>query len=230
VAIVAASIVGVIVVLGVIGAIAGHRKSGSNAHNSNAGTAVPVANNPSSPAGFTVYRSTPDQFTVDIPKTWKAVDPTSPGAQAAMNEIVQSNPNLRSSIGTSAIQLSEKGMALLAINPVAGPDGIAANINVLARPDLTFSAGDLSKLAAALPGEYAKLDATSTGISYVTIDGHQAVRATDTLPLNTPAGTRVNVHQTQYFIGANGFLYALTLSGDDPNMTAIASSFSAAQP
>jgi hypothetical protein len=224
-AIIAGSVVAVLVVLGVIGAIAGH-SNGSNSHGPNVGTAVPVANGPTTPAGFTAFRSTAEHFTMDIPYTWKAVDPTSPGAQAAMNEIEQSNPGLRSSLAQSAIQLAESGMGLMAINPALGPDGFASNINVVAKPDLTFSASDLSQIAANLPSEYAKLGGTITGTSYVTYDGNRALRATDTLPLNTPLGTRINVTQTQYFVGANGFLYVVTLSGSDPNMAIIASTFS----
>jgi hypothetical protein len=186
---------------------------------------VPV-NSPTTPPGFTAFHSTADQFTIDIPNTWKAVDPTSPGAQAAMNEIEQSNPDLQSSFATNAIQLAEQGIVLMAVNTVMNPDGFASNINVEAKPDLTYSASDLSQLAASLPAEYAKLGGTITGTSYLTFDGHQALRLSATLSINTPLGTHVNVNETQYFVGANGFLYALTLSGSDPNLAAIASSFS----
>jgi hypothetical protein len=74
--------------------------------------------------------------------------------------------------------------------------------------------------------KYAKLGGAITGISYLTFDGHPALRSSDTLSLNTPLGTHISFKQTQYFVGANGFLYALTLSGNDPNLAAIASSFS----
>ena len=225
IAIAAGSAAVVVVVLGVIGAIAGTNKHKVNVLTSNRGSAVPV-NSPTTPPGFTAFHSTADQFTIDIPNTWKAVDPTSPGAQAAMNEIEQSNPDLQSSFATNAIQLAEQGIVLMAVNTVMNPDGFASNINVEAKPDLTYSASDLSQLAASLPAEYAKLGGTITGTSYLTFDGHQALRLSATLSINTPLGTHVNVNETQYFVGANGFLYALTLSGSDPNLAAIASSFS----
>jgi hypothetical protein len=60
----------------------------------------------------------------------------------------------------------------------------------------------------------------------VTVAGHEALRSTDTLPLTTAAGTHVNASQSQYFLGANGFLYAITISGTDPNLAAIVNSFS----
>jgi hypothetical protein len=225
IAIVAGSVVTLIVALGVIGAVAGTDKHNTNTHTSNGGEAVPV-NNPTAPAGFNAFTSTADQFTIDVPKTWKAVDPTSPGAQAAMNELEQSNPDLRSSFGQSAIQLAEQGIALMAINTQVDPGGFASNVNVEAKPALTFSASDLPQIAASLPAEYAKLGGAITGISYLTFDGHPALRSSDTLSLNTPLGTHISIKQTQYFVGANGFLYALTLSGNDPNLAAIASSFS----
>jgi hypothetical protein len=223
IAIVAGSVVTLIVALGVIGAIAGTDKHNTNTPTS--GEAVPV-NKPATPAGFTAFTSKADQFTIDVPQTWKAVDPTSPGAQAAMNEIEQSNPDLQSSFGQSAIKLAEQGIALMAISTQVDAAGFASNVNVEAKPALTFSASDLPQIAASLPTEYAKLGGTITGITYLTFDGHQALRSTDTLSLNTPLGTHISVSQTQYFVGANGFLYALTLSGNDPNLAAIASSFS----
>jgi hypothetical protein len=67
---------------------------------------------------------------------------------------------------------------------------------------------------------------TITGTSYVTLSGHEALRFTGILPVTTPLGTRINVPETQYYEGANGFLYLVTLSGSDPNIPAIASSFS----
>ena len=225
IAIVAGSVVTLIIALGVIGAIAGTAKHNTNSHTSSSGEAVPV-NKPATPAGFTAFTSKADQFTIDVPRTWKAVDPTSPGAQAAMNEIEQSNPDLQSSFGQSAIKLAEQGIALMAINTQVDAAGFASNVNVEAKPALTFSASDLPQIAASLPTEYAKLGGTITGITYLTFDGHQALRSTDTMSLNTPLGTHISVSQTQYFVGANGFLYALTLSGSDPDLAAIASSFS----
>ena len=154
------------------------------------------------------------------------MDPTSPRAQAAISDIEQSNPDLRSALGESAIRLAQSGTALLAINPAVGPDGFASDINVIAKPDPTLSASDLLQLQATLPSEYAKLGGRSTGSSYVTLDGKQALRATDTLPLKTSLGKTISVSQTQYFLGANGFIYVITFSGNDHNMAAIASSFS----
>jgi hypothetical protein len=225
IAIVAGSVVVLLVVLGVIGAVAGTKKHDTNTHLPAGAAAVPV-NSPTTPAGFTAFHSKADQFTIDLPNSWKAVDPSSPGAQAAINELAQSNPNLRSTFGQSALQLAEQGMALVALNPVVGSDGFAANVNVVAKPDLTFSSGDLSQIAAALPTELAKLGGTVTGTSYLTLGGHEALRSTDTLPITTLAGTHLKVSQSQYFVGANGFVYAITISGTDPNLAAIANSFS----
>lgn len=225
IALVTGAVVVTVVALAVIGAIAGKNKDGANSQNQ-AGAAAAAVNGGTAPRGFTAFRSTADHFSIDVPKTWKAVDPRSPGAQATMNELEQSNPDLRSSFASNAIQLAEEGTALLAINPVAGSDGFASNINVVAKPDLTFSTSDLSQIAASLPAEYAKIGGTVTGTSYLAFDGHQALRSTDILSLNTPLGGHVNVEQTQYFVGANGFLYVLTLSGTDPDLAAIASSFS----
>jgi hypothetical protein len=221
-----AVVVGLLVVIGVIGAVFGKNNDNSNSTTPNSAAAVPVANGPATPKGFTAFRSTADRFIIDVPAAWKAVNPDSPGAQAAMNAMQQSNPNLRSAFGKSAIQLAQSGIVLLAINPVPGPDGFAANINVAANADLTYSDSELPQIAAALPAEYAKLGATITGTSYVTFDGQHALRSTDTLSIKSPLGTDINVQQAQYFLGANGLLYVVTLSGSDPNLTKSASTFS----
>ena len=224
IAIAAASCLSVLVLVGVIAAATVKPRNGSPAVSS-AAPALPVGGGPTAPTGFTTFHSSADGFTIAIPETWKAVDPTSPGAQAAMNEMEQSNPNLRSAFATSALQLAEKGMALLAINPVADSQGFASNVSVDAQPDLTYSSGDLVQIASALPGEDARLGATMTGTSYVSIGGHEALRASSTLPVTTPAGAHIEVAQTQYYSGANGFVYIVTLTGSDADMAAIAASF-----
>lgn len=217
------------VLLGVIGALAaagsGHATAQSSAA-PNSATAVSAPNSPSTPSGYSTFTSKADKFSIAVPSTWKKVDPSSPGAQAAINEIERLNPGLGSALGTSAVNLAERGMLLLAVDPAAAPDGFTSSMNVVAKPDLVYSASSLTQLEAQLPGEYAKVGATITGSTIVTFDHRKALRATSSWLVNTPSGRQANIQQTQYFLGANGLLFVLTLSGTNPALPTIASTFS----
>ena len=214
-------VVGLLVVFGVIGAVAGKK-----ANKTPTAPAVPTANLPGTPSGYTSFGSSADRFHIAVPSAWKQVDPTSPGAQAAINQMVQVNPSLKSLFPGGAQQLAADGIALVAIDPSPTASGSASNVNVLARPDLTYSDSELNQLASELPAELSRAGVRSTGIRIVVFAGHRALRATDMLPLKTPSGAQVTIDQTQYYVSGNGFLYVITLSGDDPAMTTIASSFS----
>ena len=211
-----------------IGAVAGKNQSGTTssppAHNP--ASASPAPNTPTTPIGYTLFRSSADRFSIAIPRTWKAVDVTSPGAQAAINQLEQTNPNLDTSFGQSALRLAEQGIVMMAVSVTPNAEGFSSNVNVTAKPDLTYTDADLTKIASQLPAELSKLGATSVHTSYVTFDGRRALKSTDSLPLNTPSGTKILVDQTQYFVGTNGLLFAITLSGNDPALATIASSFS----
>ena len=217
----------VLVALGIIGAVANHDKTGSNSSLSrNPASAVSAPNSPATPAGYSTFRSTADRFAIDVPNTWKEVDITSPGAQAAMNELSQANPKLRSTLGQSALQLAESGMVLMAINPVLGSQGLASNVNIVAKPDLTYSDTDLPQIAAQVSNEYSKLGGKIANTAYVTLDGRKALRITGALPVNSPDGTRATADQVQYYVGANELIFVITLTGDDPALQEVASTFS----
>jgi hypothetical protein len=210
--------------LAIIGAVVGHQDSARGPVHANAGAAVSVPGDSYTPAGFTQFRSAADRFSIAVPEGWRSVDITSPGAQAAITQIEQSNPKLGSAFGQSALSMAESGMVLMAINPV--PEGnFAANVNVVAHPAPAFSDSDLSQIRSSLATTYSKLGAKVTGTSYMTLDNHRALRETDIISLNLPDGSTVRVNQTQYFLGANGFVFEITLTGDDPNLNTIANSF-----
>ena len=153
---------------------------------------------------------------------------SSPGAQAELNEMLQLNPSLTTLFPGGLQQLTQEGMALVAVNPNPSAAGFASNVNVLVKPDPDYSDSDLNELASGLPAELARVGAESTGSRVVTFDGHRALRATDVLALNTPGGAKVSVGQTQYYVSANGFFYVVTLSGADPELATIANTFSTA--
>ncbi|MGH9121088.1 MAG: hypothetical protein ACRDYC_03955 [Acidimicrobiales bacterium] len=193
--------------------------------NTGRGGPVPI-NRPGTPAGLTAFGSTAYHFMIDVPGTWEAIDPSSPGEQAALREMEQMNPDLGSSLSQGASQLSQSGIRLVAINPVEGSDGLTSNLFVIAQKASNYSSSLLYQMADAFPAAVAEVGGTVTGTSFVTIDGHRALRATDTVSMFGPLGTETVIDQTVYAVGANGFVYSITLTGNDPDMAAIASTFS----
>jgi hypothetical protein len=225
IAIIAGAVVAVIAVLAVIGAVAGSTKKGNSSTTPNEGAATPAPRTAGTPAGYTNYSSAVDGFHIAIPDTWKAVDPQNAGAQAAMNEVERDNPKLNTGQMKSAIQLAQAGTVVWAVNPTPGTGGFNSNVAVLAKPDVTFSDSDLSVLEASLPAQYAKIGITITNTNITTLDGLSALQVETVFHINTPLGTPISVDETQYFLGANGFLFVINLAGDSPDLSTIASTF-----
>lgn len=211
----------------VIAAVVAHGKSNNNTStgSANHATARPSLSASGTPAGYTNFTSAADRFRLAVPSSWRQIDMNSPGAQAAMNEVAQANPAYKSTFAQGALKMAESGMVLMAINPVPDASGFASNVNVVAKPAPGFSQSDLQQLAAVVPAQLARVGITVTGTSTATIGGQAAMRMAMTQTLNTPTGTQLTVDETQYYVGANDFLFVITLSGDDPALTTIPSTF-----
>ena len=93
------------------------------------------------------------------------------------------------------------------------------------KPAPGFVDADLGQIRNALPGEYTKIGATLLGITTITLDGHQALKTTANLPVNTDLGNTLVASQTQYVLGANDFIYIITMTGTSPDLPTIAATF-----
>jgi hypothetical protein len=175
------------------------------------------------PSGYSEFADQADSFRIAVPASWHQVNLTSPGAVAAMQEIEANNPDL-AALGSGSSLVAE-GMKFFAINPALDAS-LAASVNVDVRPALGVTDGDLSQLAAELPGEYQRLGATLLGTTTISMAGHQALQATIELPINDLSGNQVTADEVQDFVAANSFVYVVTLTGTNPDLASIAATFS----
>jgi hypothetical protein len=172
------------------------------------------------PTGYQTFSDQADHFSIAVPSSWRSVDPASPGATAAFEQLQQTNPNFKRAFGGNIASLLANDVKFLAVDPVSQATE-APNINVIVKPAPGFVDADLGQIRSALPGEYTKLGATLLGITTVTLDGHQALKTSANLPINTDVGTTVVASQTQYILGANDFIYIITLTGTSPDLSTI---------
>jgi hypothetical protein len=186
------------------------------------GTAVASPSASGTPAGYQTFSDQAARFSVAVPSSWRSVDPTSPGAAAAFQEIQQANPNFRN--GPSIASLLANDVKFLAVEPGIQTT-FAANVNVIAKPAPGFVDADLGQIRSGVPGEYAKIGATLLGLTTVTLDGHQTLKVSGKLPVNTPLGTTIVASQVQYILGANDFIYIITLTGTNPDLSTIVTTF-----
>jgi hypothetical protein len=184
------------------------------------GTGAQVA----TPAGYVTFTDPSDGFSIAVPGSWRQVDPNSPTAQATIDELEKSNPNLQTALGSGVADLTAKGIKFLAIDPVVA-GGIAPNVNVIAKPALGFGSKNLAQLKQALPGQYAQVGAQLQDLTVVTFAGRSALEAVLDLPLSGVGGSKLTAQETQYFVAANNYLYVVTLTGTSPDLDQVASTF-----
>jgi hypothetical protein len=220
----------------VLVSVGGHSSKGSSAiSNSGSGVIPPPTTSPASsptappttggvPAGYAPFVDQTDGFSIAVPTAWRQLDPTSPGAAAIFAQLGQDNPNLKTVLGPDLSTLISKQVKILALD-AGSQNGFASSVNVIARPEPGIQSSDLAQIARQLPAEYAQLGATLLGTSMVTLGGEQALQETLDLPLHDLQGAAIVARETQYFVGANDFLYTVTLAGDSPDLPTIASTF-----
>jgi hypothetical protein len=188
--------------------------------------AVPSAGSSASgaPAGYQTFSDQADHFSIAVPSEWRSVDPTSPGAAAAFEQIQAANPNFKRGFNGNLSSLLANDVKFLAVAPPSQA-AEAANLNVIVKPAPGFVDADLGQIRNALPGEYTKIGATLLGITTITLDGHQALKTTAHLPVNTDLGNTLLASQSQYVLGANDFIYIITMTGTSPDLSTIAATF-----
>ena len=174
------------------------------------------------PAGYVSFADRADHFSIAVPSSWRRIDPLSPGASQALQNLVRANPSLASLFGSNAADLLAKGIKFLALN-VNATD--RPTVNVVVEPAVGVRDSDLPQLADTLRSQYASGGATVASTTDVSLGGHNALQFAVTFHFARPAGGSLNKNATQDVVAANDFIYILTLAGTSPDLRTIPSTF-----
>jgi len=168
------------------------------------------------PAGFAGFSDAADRFTIAVPGSWRTIDPSSPGAAQAKQDLAKSNPVLAPVLTGDLVA---QGIKYLAV------DAAGSATNVVVKPAVGARDSDLPTVAEQIKGEYQKGGLTIRSSEMVQLAGHAALKVTSDLAVNKPTGGNTSLHEVQYFIFANDLAYVLTLSGTSPQFAAIPDTF-----
>jgi len=168
------------------------------------------------PAGFVGFTDAADRFTIAVPTAWSKVDPSSPGAAQATQEMLKNNPDMATVLTSD---LAGQGVKYLAV------DGSGSSANVVVKPALGMKDSDLPQVADAVKAQYLKVGGTVRGTETVQFAGHTALRLTVDLKLARAVGSRVTVRTIQYFMALNDLAYIVTLAGTSPLLVPIGDTF-----
>jgi hypothetical protein len=174
------------------------------------------------PLGYKEMADQADRFRIAIPQNWNAVNPTSPGAQAAFDQIFKSNPGLGIS-GTA--DMERLGMRLLVVGPINRNTLRAPTVNIIVRPAPGMSVTDIPSM---IDGQRSQAEAA--GITFKSsrktkVGGEPAYAVDISLRLNTPVGKTAQLDETQYYVAGNGFVYIITIVGNPTDYTTILGTF-----
>jgi len=206
---------GVVVVL-VLAAAGVFTSSGT--HATGAATKVGTAN------GYAEFADHADGFSIAVPSAWRQVDPSSPGAAAAFQQIEAANPGLQRVFGSGFAGLVAQGIKFLAVDPQAGVGG-NPTVNVVVRSAPGATDAGLAQLADGIRSEYGQIGAEVLGTTTVRVAGHRALEVRADFALSGEDGTSATVHETQYFVAASGFVYIVSLAGSSPQFATVVSTF-----
>jgi hypothetical protein len=170
------------------------------------------------PAGYKAFTEKTDRFSLAVPGSWESVDPSSPGAAEAYQQMAANNPAFQSVGGGDVTNLASRGMKFLAVNG-------QSSVNVVVKPVLGAGSSSLTQLQSQLRGLYQTLGATLLSNQTIQLNGREALQATVEQPFNEANGSYVLIDETQDFFAANDLVYSVTLAGTSPDLATIASTF-----
>jgi hypothetical protein len=206
-----------VVVLAVVGR-SSHSPTFSN------GKAVPGPSTASTPDGYKSFVDQTDHFSIAVPAQWREVNPSSPGAAAALQQLEQDNPKLKAALGSNLATVMSRGAKFLSVEPDRQAD-VSPNVIVSVQPAPGIQDSDVTQAAGLAEAEFGKSGLTVLGTRIVTFDGHRALQVSLSATLKDPLGNAITFSQTQYYLGANDFLYIIGLTGTSPDLSRIANTF-----
>jgi hypothetical protein len=152
------------------------------------------------------------------------VDPSSPGAAAEWQQIEQDNRKVKAAVGSSLATLMSKGVKFMAFEPNSQAD-VEGNVIVAVEPAPGVQDSDIAQGADQLASQAAKIGATQFTTRIVSLDGHQALQLSYTLTVKDVLGNNHTAPGIQYYVGANDFVYSITLTGTSADLSTIVANF-----
>jgi hypothetical protein len=144
-----------------------------------------------------------------------------------LQQVLQDNPKLKSALGSNLASLLSKGIKFFAVEPNYQA-AVAPTVSVVVEPAPGIQDSDVTQSGDQVAAGLTKAGATVLGTRVVTFDGHQALQVSETDKLKDPLGNAIPVPATQYEVGANDFVYLISLSGTSPDFSTIATTFNTA--
>jgi hypothetical protein len=168
------------------------------------------------PAGYKPFSDRTERFSLAVPDSWQTVNPDSPGAAEAFQQLEQSNPAFQSMAGSG--DPASEGMKFFAV-------GQQGSVNVIVKPLLGAGSSTLNDLQTQMPNVYQRMGATLLGSNIAQMNGRTFLQSTIELPVNQPNGSTAVVNETQDIFAANDFVYTVTLAGDNPDLATVGATF-----
>jgi hypothetical protein len=180
--------------------------------------------------GYTRFADRTDSFSIAVPSSWRQVNPSSPGAQAAFAQVMAASPSLKKAFGGGFAGLAASGIKFLAVDPDPADAATGSpTINVIVHPAPGSKDADLQQLASGIEAEYQQLGLHTVDSATVELAGHRALRVHVAYTTSAPDGSSTTVPETQYFVLANDFAYVVTLGFSSPSFDQVLASFSVRQ-
>jgi hypothetical protein len=193
----------------------------SSSSSDTTGTSAPRTTTSSSlPVGYSVFSDHTDRFRIAVPRAWRQIDPSSPGASQSFAAALESNPGLKSMLGSNPANLVAQGIKFLALDI---SDGDSVNVDVRSAPGGRDS--DLADLVDVLKQQYAAAGIDVTDTSTISLAGHKALHVVVVAHLVDASGAQHTRNEVQDVVVANDLVYTVTYAGESGEFPSIRSTF-----
>ena len=176
-------------------------------------------------AGWREYEvEKPEPFTISLPESWEAIDPTQLGDAGALEQLKDRNPALAGVIDSSVEQMRSGSIAFVGLDAASATEArpFADNVNVVP-PSGRLSAANWNRFVTesmAAVQRALKLRAPPRTTPIRLAGGDQAVETTYGYELSTPDGSKISVGVQQYLILARDKPFVLSLTTTQDQLAA----------
>jgi hypothetical protein len=176
---------------------------------------------------LTTFTDQADHFSLGLPKTWQRVSVSSPRAQARLAQLATDNPRL-TTLGNFPT-LVAKGVKLLAVNPFSTLTYAEVAVESAPGAPSQPTTSDLNDVYPTLASGMQKVGGVIEAHHIKSMSGQNVLEIRYHVPLNL-SGSSLTEHGVVDVVVAKDTIYAITLIGNSPLLSQIASSFTVLNP